>query len=243
MSEPAAPEKRRELFDGYADQYEAACHQGLALSGESREYFSEQRVAYTAAWLRRLGCEKVHRLADFGCGPGHSTPHFQRYFPDAALLGLDVSTASIALAEQRYGTAGRFAVLTSEPPEQDQQLVYCNGVFHHIAPLERPLWMRTIQRLLQPGGYFALWENNPWNPGTRLVMRRIPFDRDALPLSPPEARGLLLQAGFRIVGTRYRFYFPRFLAWLRGLERWAVRLPLGAQYCVLARKPSEGESA
>src|SRR6059036_11455 len=44
----------------------------------------------------------------------------------------------------------------------------------------------------------SFWENNPWNPGTRLVMSRIPFDRDAVPLSPPEVRRLVLTAGFRL---------------------------------------------
>ena len=47
--------------------------------------------------------------------------------------------------------------------------------------------LRCIRRLLRPNGIFALWENNPWNPGTRLVMRRIPFDRDASLLTPASA--------------------------------------------------------
>lgn len=47
MSEPPLPEAAAELFDGYAAEYEAACHQGLALSGESRDYFSEKRIAST----------------------------------------------------------------------------------------------------------------------------------------------------------------------------------------------------
>jgi hypothetical protein len=91
--------------------------------------------------------------------------------------------------------------------------------------------------MLRPGGFFALWENNPWNPGTRWIMRRIPFDRDAIPLPPPEARRLVSSAGFAVLGTRYCFYFPRALRALRPLERLGHGVPLGAQYCVLARKP------
>ncbi|MEK6285228.1 MAG: hypothetical protein AABO57_05765 [Acidobacteriota bacterium] len=71
-----------------------------------------------------------------------------------------------------------------------------------------------------------------------LVMRRIPFDRDAIPLAPGEARAMLADAGFTMIGTRYRFYFPKMLSALRPLERFAERMPLGAQYCVLARKPA-----
>jgi hypothetical protein len=40
-------------------------------------------------------------------------------------------------------------------------------------------------------------ENNPWNPGTRYVMSRIPFDRDAIPLTPSAARHLLKRAALR----------------------------------------------
>jgi hypothetical protein len=83
---------------------------------------------------------------------------------------------------------------------------------------------------------FAVFENNPWNPGTRLVMRRIPFDRDAETLSPPAGRRLLRSAGFEVLRTDFVFFFPRALHILRPLERRLARLPLGAQYLVLARK-------
>jgi hypothetical protein len=69
-----------------------------------------------------------------------------------------------------------------------------------------------------------------------MVMRRIPFDRDAIPLAAGEARAMLVQSGFEIIGTRFRFYFPKMLSAFRRLERLGEQVPLGAQYCVLARK-------
>jgi hypothetical protein len=91
---------------------------------------------------------------------------------------------------------------------------------------------------LRPGAIFAFWENNPWNPGTRYVMRRVPFDRDAVTLSPPEARRWLRSAGFEILRTDFLFIFPRPLRWLRRLEPILSRAPLGGQYQVLCRKRS-----
>jgi SAM-dependent methyltransferase len=114
--------------------------------------------------------------------------------------------------------------------------VYCNGVFHHIEPADRPCALASIHRALMPGGYFAFWENNPWNPGTRLVMHRIPFDRDAKTLSAPQARRLLHGAGFDVISTDFLFLFPRALATLRPLETRLTQLPAGAQYMVLCRK-------
>ena len=63
-----------------------------------------------------------------------------------------------------------------------------------------------VLRSLRPGGLFAFWENNPWNPGTRYVMSRIPFDRDAITLSPLEARQLLRVGGFEILRTDFLVY-------------------------------------
>jgi hypothetical protein len=94
-----------------------------------------------------------------------------------------------------------------------------------------------IYRSLRPGGWFALWENNPWNPGTRYVMSQCAFDRDAVTLTPPEAARLLQAGGLRVLRTDFLFVFPRFLKFLRVMEAGLARLPLGAQYQVLCRKP------
>ncbi|MCS7034896.1 MAG: class I SAM-dependent methyltransferase, partial [Phycisphaerae bacterium] len=89
----------------------------------------------------------------------------------------------------------------------------------------------------RPGGYFAFWENNPWNPGTRFIMSRCPFDDDAIPLSPLESRRRVRVAGFTVMRTDFLFIFPKVLGWLRWMERPLSRLPLGGQYQVLCRKP------
>jgi hypothetical protein len=68
-------------------------------------------------------------------------------------------------------------------------------------------------------------------------MRRIPFDRDAIPISAREASRLLRDAGFRIAGTDFLFIFPRVLRRLRAIEPLVSGLPLGGQYQVLGVKP------
>ncbi len=132
---------------------------------------------------------------------------------------------------------GRRSRSLDEVIENDIDLAYCNGVFHHIPPADRPAALRYVARRLRPGGMFALWENNSWNPGTRLVMHRIPFDRDAEPLSPVACRRMLRECGFEVVRTEFAFIFPHALRALRPVERYANRLPLGGQYMVLARPP------
>jgi hypothetical protein len=110
-------------------------------------------------------------------------------------------------------------------------------VFHHIPIADRAEAAAFVFEALRPGGLFAFWENNAWNPGTRYVMRRTSFDHDAIPVFPHGARRLLRTTGFEVMGTDYLFVFPGPLALLRPIEPWISKLPLGGQYLVLARKP------
>jgi hypothetical protein len=118
-------------------------------------------------------------------------------------------------------------------------LVHLNGVVHHVPREDRPDLFRAVAASVVSGGVVALFENNPLNPGTHLVMARIEFDREAVKVSPWEARRWLRVAHLEPVETGYLFYFPRSLSALRPIERWLSRLPLGAQYGVIAiRSPA-----
>lgn len=224
-------------FDAYAANYDAALARGVAVSGEDKEYFARGRLVWLARRLSARG-ERVRRVMDFGCGTGAATPFFFEQLNCEAVLGVDVSAQSIAIARATHGTqpGAQFAVLGEHAPAGNWDLVFCNGVFHHIPLADRPGALRWIHACLRPGGLLALWENNPWNPGAQIVMARIPFDRDAIKISPPAARRLVAGNGFDVLEITFQFIFPRFLKWLRGLETPLARWPFGAQYQVLARR-------
>jgi SAM-dependent methyltransferase len=176
-------------------------------------------------------------MMDYGCGIGSATPAFFDWLPVTLVIGTDISPRSLAVARRMYGSAqARFLLFDDYQPDATLDLVYCNGVFHHIPPQDRAAAVAYVARSLRPGGLWAFWENNPWNPGTRYIMRRIPFDRDAVLLVPPDARQLLRAGGFDIVRTDFWFIFPRQLKWCRGLEAPLRHWPLGAQYQILCRK-------
>jgi len=223
-------------FDDYAANYDAALAQGLAVSGEDKTYFAQGRVAWLAKCVERLG-ERPRTVLDFGCGTGTATPYLFDLLKVESVVGVDVSAKSVELARQNHGSEHtRFLSFTEYQPAGEIDVVYCNGVFHHVPLHERAAAIDYVHRSLRPGGWFALWENSPWNPGTRYVMSRIPFDRDAILLSPPEARRLVERGGFEVVRTDFLFIFPHALSWLRWIEPRVAKLPLGAQYQVLCRK-------
>ena len=223
------------LFDLSAE-YSQMLNQGIRLSGEGQEFFIHGRLQSLPA---RLPPDfRPRRILDFGCGIGTATRRLSEKFPHAEIVGVDTSGKALEYGTEHYGSGRvRFRPLAQLPEENDFDLCYVNGVFHHIEPAQRMGAIEAIYRALRPGGHLALFENNPWNPGTRLVMSRIPFDRDAIPLPLPEARRLVRAGGFTAAPQSWTlFYFPRPLAFLRPTEGLLSHLPLGAQYCVLAAK-------
>jgi trans-aconitate methyltransferase len=159
-------------------------------------------------------------------------------FPDARVVGLDTSEKALEHAGS-ICTDSRIHLghVRELPSKESFDLCYLNGVFHHIDPDQWLKVLGDLRSVLRPNGYLALFENNPWNPGARLVMKAIPFDRDATMLSSRQARRLARRAGFggRLT-TRSLFYFPRRLSTLRFMEPWLASIPLGAQYYLLAQK-------
>ena len=188
--------------------------QGLRLSGEGPEYFAERRIAWTA------------RLLHGRSSPARARLRLRRRARGAAarralcsrrpLWGFDPSTAAIDRARQRLREAIAFGSrpTRADLPTGEFDLAYCNGVFHHIAAGRSPGGAATVVgSRLRPGGWFALWENNPWNPGTRWVMRRIPFDRDAVDaVADRRSPDACARRAFASMRTDAWFLFPHALA-------------------------------
>jgi SAM-dependent methyltransferase len=225
-------------FDAFASDYDAALNQGLKFSGETKEYFAEGRTR----WFRQTLGDRFKpnaRCLDYGCGTGTATPYLMQTLQLQSLVGVDLSTESLARATQQHALPNvQFDTLASLNDKRDEfDLAYCNGVFHHIPITERESCIAAIYQAMKPGGIFAFWENNAWNPIVRFMMSRVPFDADAIVLFPHEARHLARNAGFEVLRTDYLFVFPGLLKMLRGLEPMLSKLPFGGQYQVLCRKP------
>ncbi|MGN6368460.1 MAG: class I SAM-dependent DNA methyltransferase [Phycisphaerae bacterium] len=237
---PSQPAGATPEFDQFAGDYDAALNRGISLSGEGKDYFIERRIDWTARCLARLhvpGSNLV--IMDYGAGTGSAFAKLRDTFKAARLIGVDVSTAELDIAKKDYPWSEVCTPDQAATAALDGvvDLAYSNGTFHHIPPDIRQSALALVHRSLKPGGLFALWENNPWNPGTRWVMSRIPFDKDAITLNALETKRRVRQAGFEVLRTDFLFIFPKMFAPLRALEPLVSRLPMGAQYQVLCRKP------
>jgi len=233
--QPSAESSSNAEFDAYADNYDEALAMGLSITGEPKEYYASERVRWLARRLEKAKW-RVRTVMDFGCGTGSGVPFLFDGLGARLVHGVDVSAASLETARAVHRRDGLTFALIEEPIGPVFDLAFCNGVFHHIPVEERLVAATYVYEALVPGGKFALWENNSWNPGTRYIMSRVPFDKDAITMTPPETRRLLRDAGFEIVRTDYLFVFPHLLRALRPLERLFAPFPIGGQYLVLARK-------
>lgn len=219
-------------FDQYAEQYDRVLGEAIPEGLNEDSYFAEYKIALMAA---RSSKNKYGRILDFGCGAGRSLPFLDQYFPDAELWGYDVSPASLKVAAQRVPRAKLFSDWHFIIETRFDAIIATN-VFHHIPPTQRQDALTRCRQALADNGQMFLFEHNPLNPATRWIFKRCPFDADAEMLSLKTALALTEKAGFHSEKHGYTLFFPRPLAFMRQLEPWLERIPLGAQYYVQMAK-------
>ncbi|MFF7989745.1 class I SAM-dependent methyltransferase [Kitasatospora xanthocidica] len=102
------------------------------------------------------------RALDLGCGPGRNAVHLaSRGFEVDAV---DLSSAAVAWAGERAREAGistglhfhRASIFEAELPHDTYDLVYDSGCLHHLPPHRRVSYLALLDRVLAPGGHFAV---------------------------------------------------------------------------------------
>jgi len=221
-------------FDNFAHKYPEIINSVSRLSGETYESIIELRMAVLRDEMGPRFCAaRGLAILDFGCGTGTTEIYLRRLFPHAVVTGVDSSAESIRLARQQQLEAVTFIHTdTARLPFSDStfDLIYTNGTMHHIPAGERPTVLAELARILKPAGALCIFENNPFNPLTVRSMRQNPFDTGLQAVKPAEIRQAATGCGLSAFSLRYYFFFPRMLGWLRFLEGYLKRVPLGAQY-------------
>lgn len=218
-------------FDAYTDNYNQLLQRHTAFFSPNEGYFARYKVDI----VRKASAgARVERILEFGCGIGNNIPYLREAFPHAALTGSDISEASLAIARQQNSGVEFVAEVDALPGGYD--LIFIAGVFHHIAPAERPAIAAKLHELLAPGGRLFVFEHNPYNPVTRRIVSNCPYDADAILLPPAELRGTLAAATLAVDTSAYCLFIPPRLSWLLPLEHLLRWLPLGGQYWVQARR-------
>ena len=214
-------------FDRYAQSYDRVLASALGTGGEIDRFagykVDEMRAALAGA--------PVRTVLDFGCGVGRSLPFLEEAFPDACVYGFDPSAASVVTAKQRSPTT---TVVTDieEIAAKSFDCILVANVMHHVPIDARCRELERCARLLGRSGSLFVFEHNPFNPVTRLVFDRCPFDRDASMLFRRELERLGAQAGLAVRRRAYTLFLPFRGKLAASVHRALAWLPLGAQYYV-----------
>ncbi len=155
------------------------------------------------------GLEPVDAAIDLCCGTGAALAHLRA----RRVVGLDASAGMLERARARVPGAELVQGDVLDPPELGAfDLATCFGAFGHVLEADEPRFVRTLVRLLRPGGRFVFVTSDPRGPtlGRALartfngVMRvrnallRPPFIMYYLTFELPRARRLLTEAGFGV---------------------------------------------
>jgi len=222
-------------FDEFASGYDAAMDHPLKkISGADQDDFLRPKVARLLEMLAQ-SIENV-KFLDFGCGTGDFLRLLCGERADWQLEGTDISEAMLDEARKKSPVmrSVRLFPISELGHAPTYDVIAATCVFHHIPPA---MWVENFSRVLQllkPGGRFYLFEHNPWNPLTQVVVRMAEIDRNAVLLSAPTARRCMREAGFTGMRTEYLMFAPPRLGIARGVDGLLRNVPMGAQYVVEA---------
>lgn len=232
----------RNVFDQVARDYERIHNRSLPPGVHSTD-FIHQRAARASRWISERYSGREFCCLDFGCGNGRmlksllASSVLRPWVENGRLrlFGFDPSVQSIQEARALVGDEpiGLISDWKDLPETVRFDFVISCHVFHHIPPSERSTTARTLRHWMKPGARIVIWEHNPFNPFTRLLVRMCPFDDDAHLLTLATIQTVFRQKGFRALTHAYVNLFPprwlRFAA-LAAFEQRLGDFPVGAQY-------------
>lgn len=169
------------------------------------------------------------RILDLGCGRGWLTSLLANY---GSVLGIDPVPAAIERAKILFPTLNvRLAESTnliSEGFEGQFDLVVSSEVIEHVIHVEKPKFIRNIERLLKPNGFAILTtpRGELWKQWRRLGNGEQPVEEW---ITESGLRKLCESAGFRVV-KRDRVFLPDCpFDWLSRLASRSAGLIAGSQ--------------
>jgi SAM-dependent methyltransferase len=145
----------------------------VVMLGENDDYAFHQLFTDTAVPHRGYA-----RIVDLGCGFGKSTRPFKATYPDADVIGVDLSAAVLRLAHDQAEGMGlpitfRQADLAATGlPAGCADLVTATMVIHELPADAQVAMIREAARLLAPGGLLRILDFHPTGDPVRdLAMR------------------------------------------------------------------------
>ncbi|MGV0027270.1 class I SAM-dependent methyltransferase [Phormidesmis priestleyi] len=121
-------------------------------------------------WVRQSLIDSIQthprRILDLGCGTGSTTLMLKQSFPQAEVIGLDLSPYMLVVADYKAKQAGLDLSWQHGKAEQTRfpdgsfDLVTASLLFHETPPIVAQAILQEADRLLTPGGEVLILDGN-----------------------------------------------------------------------------------
>lgn len=223
-----------ERFDLVSDQYLHDLDKNLSLTGSDSTFFYQVKLDIIKKKLRSP--PKV--ILDFGCGIGFLSRLLAITYPSSVIVGVDPSIESLRVAKKESVSFKDQLQFYNqlEGMSLKPDLVIASGVFHHIHYNFQQKNINNIFTCMAPNAELMIFEHNPFNPVTRIIVASAEVDRGASLIMPWSMKKMFKKAGFSEPQLEFISFFPAWLSALLKFEPYLKSLPLGAQYLVTGKK-------
>jgi 2-polyprenyl-3-methyl-5-hydroxy-6-metoxy-1,4-benzoquinol methylase len=224
-------------FDNYSDDYNEVLAKSIGfVPGNDRDFFDNFKINCIEALF---SVKSQYSILDFGCGIGNLSVLLAKKFTGSKIYGYDVSDKSLLIAQKRNENIQNLFFINDISADQKYDIILGANVFHHVKKNERSSTLKKLMGLLQSGGAIVIIEHNPYNPLTRYIVKRCPFDADAKLISRQEFIKLACGCGLSVNSRKYVLMFPWDFKIFRIMEKLFSQIPFGAQYMLLLAKRPE----
>ena len=124
------------------------------------------RIEYGWKTIKRFAPSNPKRILEVGCGMGNISSRMHKYWPDATITGIDISTLSIQIAQKLFADdklSFRETILTPQTFNEQFDLIIFMDVYEHIAVNDRPEVHAALAKILNNKGKIILTVPTPHN--------------------------------------------------------------------------------
>lgn len=167
---------------------------------------------YYRMWKKRIykygGYQRGSKIMilDAGCGCGHFLKWLERYFPYAAIYGIDLDEQKLTIASQRLKITKLINQDVHNLPFKDEtfEIVSALQILEHLE--EPEIFLREVNRILKNNGLLIIATPNPSGIAVKLLKEKWHgYNTEHISLKPPDEWKIILKnLGFNILedGTK-----------------------------------------
>jgi SAM-dependent methyltransferase len=221
--------KKKINFDQYSNDYKHYINDSIDKFDKNLSYYHQSKIEIT----KNRAIRNPKNILDFGCGVGTMIPYMKKKFKKSKIYAFDESKDSLKFLKKRYPFVSCLKKINGNIKFD---LIFLSGVIHHIDRSIRKRILKKIYLSLKPKGKLIIFEHNPYNPLTNIVVKNCEFDRDAQLIKRKELINICENVSFVVDDSAYVYFFPTSMKKFKVLEKYLEWFFLGAQYFCIFKK-------